>query len=108
MSLLCRTTYAISDLLAFLLGHSRWSGEHVRKLQIITTTEQETSRTKKSEGSARISSSVAQVVVSSLELDEVLQNILSSAMGIMDMPAGSIALYDEEPEYGSNCTPMPV
>jgi diguanylate cyclase (GGDEF)-like protein len=39
--------------------------------------------------------SVAQVVVSSLELDEVLQNILCSAMGIMDMPAGSIALYEE-------------
>lgn len=39
---------------------------------------------------------VAQVVVSSLDLDEVLQNILCSAMGIMDMPAGSIALYDEE------------
>lgn len=39
--------------------------------------------------------SVAQVVVSSLELDEVLQNILCSAMGIMDMPAGSIALYQE-------------
>ena len=38
---------------------------------------------------------VAQVVVSSLELDEVLQNILCSAMGIMDMPAGSIALYEE-------------
>lgn len=40
--------------------------------------------------------SVAQVVVSSLELDEVLQNILHSAMTIMDMPAGSIALYDAE------------
>lgn len=39
--------------------------------------------------------SVAQVVVSSLDLDEVLHNILCSAMGIMDMPAGSIALYDE-------------
>lgn len=39
--------------------------------------------------------SVAQVVVSSLDLDEVLQNILCSAMAIMDMPAGSIALYDE-------------
>lgn len=39
--------------------------------------------------------SVAQVVVSSLDLDEVLQNILCSALGIMDMPAGSIALYDE-------------
>lgn len=39
---------------------------------------------------------VAQVVISSLDLDEVLQNILFSAMGIMDMPAGSIALYDEE------------
>lgn len=40
--------------------------------------------------------SVAQVVVSSLELDEVLQNILFSAMGVMDLPSGSIALYDEE------------
>jgi len=39
---------------------------------------------------------VAQVVVSSLDLDEVLQNILVSAMAIMGMPAGSIALYDEE------------
>ncbi|TLM67246.1 MAG: sensor domain-containing diguanylate cyclase [Deltaproteobacteria bacterium] len=39
--------------------------------------------------------SVAQVVVSSLDLDEVLQNILHSAMTIMDMPAGTIALYDE-------------
>ncbi|TYO99616.1 diguanylate cyclase with GAF sensor [Geothermobacter ehrlichii] len=39
--------------------------------------------------------SVAQVVVSSLELDEVLDNILGSAMAIMEMPAGSIALYDE-------------
>ena len=39
--------------------------------------------------------SVAQVVVSSLDLDEVLHNILCSSLGIMDMPAGSIALYDE-------------
>lgn len=39
---------------------------------------------------------VAQVVVSSLELDEVLQNILHSAMSVMDMPAGSVALYDAE------------
>lgn len=39
--------------------------------------------------------SVAQVVVSSLELDEVLRNILYSAMAVMDMPAGSVALYDE-------------
>jgi diguanylate cyclase (GGDEF)-like protein len=39
--------------------------------------------------------SVAQVVVSSLDLDEVLYNILCSALGIMDMPAGSIALYDD-------------
>ena len=39
---------------------------------------------------------VAQVVVSSLELDEVLQNILHSAMAVMDMPAGTIALYDGE------------
>jgi transcriptional regulator with GAF, ATPase, and Fis domain len=37
---------------------------------------------------------VAQVVVSSLDLDEVLQNILHSAMTVMDMPAGTIALYD--------------
>lgn len=39
---------------------------------------------------------VAQVVVSSLDLDEVLQNILHSAMAVMDMPAGTIALYDGE------------
>lgn len=39
--------------------------------------------------------SVAQVVVSSLELDEVLENILISAMAVMDMPAGSVALYNE-------------
>lgn len=38
---------------------------------------------------------VAQVVVSSIELDEVLQNILLSALAIMEIPAGSIALYDE-------------
>ncbi|MDH3960389.1 MAG: sensor domain-containing diguanylate cyclase, partial [Desulfuromonadales bacterium] len=30
----------------------------------------------------------------SLDLDEVLQNILHSAMSVMDMPAGSVALYD--------------
>lgn len=40
--------------------------------------------------------SVAQVVVSSLDLDEVLQNILHSAMTIMDAPAGTVALYDDE------------
>jgi diguanylate cyclase (GGDEF)-like protein len=39
--------------------------------------------------------SVAQVVVSSLDLDEVLHDILCSALGTMDMPAGSIALYDD-------------
>lgn len=39
--------------------------------------------------------SVAQVVVSSLDLDEVLHVILSSALAIMEIPAGSIALYDE-------------
>ncbi len=39
--------------------------------------------------------SVAQVVVSSLQLDEVLLDILTSAMAIMDMPAGSVALYEE-------------
>lgn len=37
---------------------------------------------------------VAQVVVSSLDLDEVLQNILLSAMSVIDMPAGTIALYN--------------
>lgn len=37
---------------------------------------------------------VAQVVVSSLDLDEVLENILHSAMAVMEIPAGSIALYD--------------
>jgi hypothetical protein len=40
--------------------------------------------------------SIAQVVVSSLELDEVLQNILYSAMATMGMPAGSIALFEEK------------
>ena len=39
---------------------------------------------------------VAQVVVSSLDLDEVLQNILHSAMAVMDMPAGTVALYNEK------------
>ena len=38
--------------------------------------------------------SVAQLVACSLELDEVLLNILHSAMTIMDMPAGSVALYE--------------
>jgi len=38
--------------------------------------------------------SVAQVVVSSLELDEVLENILGSVMAVLEMPAGSVALYD--------------
>ena len=38
--------------------------------------------------------SVAQVVVSSLDLDEVLEVILGGARSIMEMPAGSIALYD--------------
>jgi len=40
--------------------------------------------------------SVAQEVVASIELDEALQNILLSAMTMTDMPAGSVALYDEE------------
>lgn len=40
--------------------------------------------------------SVAQVVVSSLDLDEVLNVILSGAMAIMEIPAGSIALYNED------------
>jgi len=38
---------------------------------------------------------VAQVVVASIELDEALQNILLSAMSMVDMPAGTVALYDE-------------
>jgi len=38
---------------------------------------------------------VAQMVVSSLDIGEVLQNILTSALEIMEMPAGSIALVDE-------------
>ena len=36
---------------------------------------------------------VALVVVSSLNLDEVLQNILHSAMAVVDMPAARIALH---------------
>lgn len=39
--------------------------------------------------------SVAQSVVSSLDLEKVLFNILGSAMALMEMPAGSIALYAE-------------
>lgn len=38
---------------------------------------------------------VAKAAVSTLELEVVLQNILQSSMQVMDMPAGSIALYDE-------------
>jgi len=38
---------------------------------------------------------VAQAAVSTLELEIVLQTILQSCMEVMDMPAGSIALYDE-------------
>ncbi len=38
---------------------------------------------------------VAQAAVSTLELEVVLQTILQSCMEVMDMPAGSIALYDE-------------
>jgi diguanylate cyclase (GGDEF)-like protein len=60
----------------------------------MTTTSRQTQIEEEVKG-LRAVLSVAQVVVSSLELDEVLQNILCSAMGIMDMPAGSIALYDE-------------
>ena len=37
---------------------------------------------------------VARTVVSTLELDQVLQVILTSAMRFADVPAGSIALYD--------------
>ncbi|HJV33584.1 diguanylate cyclase [Geomonas sp.] len=38
---------------------------------------------------------VAKAVVSTLDLDTVLQAILSSAMGLVETPAGSIALYFE-------------
>lgn len=39
---------------------------------------------------------VAQVVVSSLDLDEVLQRILQVTRELMEVPAGSIALYNAE------------
>lgn len=42
---------------------------------------------------------VAQVVVSSLDLDAVLGNILRSAMAVMDMPAGSLALYNQAGDF---------
>lgn len=38
---------------------------------------------------------VAQVSVSSIELDTLLGSILESAMSFTDMPAGSVALYDK-------------
>ena len=38
---------------------------------------------------------VAKASVSTLELEVVLQTILQSCMEVMDIPAGSIALYDE-------------
>src|SRR6266702_4330058 len=38
---------------------------------------------------------VAKAVVSTLDLDTVLQAILTSAMGFAEMPAGSVALYDD-------------
>ena len=44
----------------------------------------------------RLVLNTAQVVVSSLNLNEVLQNILHGAMSIMDMPAGTLALYDND------------
>ncbi|GFO68070.1 GGDEF domain-containing protein [Geomonas limicola] len=39
---------------------------------------------------------VAKAVVSTLDLDTVLQAILTSAMGLASTPAGSVALYNEE------------
>jgi len=39
---------------------------------------------------------VARAVVSTLDLDAVLQNILSHAMDFVGVPAGSIALYDKK------------
>src|SRR4051812_8189520 len=41
---------------------------------------------------------VAKAVVSTLDLDTVLQAILDSATRFAETPAGSIALYDEEKE----------
>jgi len=38
---------------------------------------------------------VAKAVVSTLDLDTVLQAILTSAMGIAETPAGSVALFDD-------------
>jgi diguanylate cyclase (GGDEF)-like protein len=43
--------------------------------------------------------SVSQVVVSSLEMKEVVENVLYSAMTVMDMPAGSVALFDESSRF---------
>lgn len=60
------------------------------------STDQQPATLKRELNSLRSILSVAQVVVSSLDLDEVLQNILCSAMGILDVPAGSVALYDEK------------
>lgn len=39
---------------------------------------------------------VAKAVVSTLDLDTVLQAILTSAMGFAETPAGSVALYDDK------------
>lgn len=39
---------------------------------------------------------VAKAVVSTLDLDTVLQAILTSAMGFAETPAGSVALYEEK------------
>ena len=39
---------------------------------------------------------VAKAVVSTLDLDTVLQAILTSAMHFAETPAGSVALYDEK------------
>ncbi len=39
--------------------------------------------------------SIAQVVVSALEMEEAAKNILYCSMAALDMPAGSVALFDE-------------
>ncbi len=39
---------------------------------------------------------IARAVVESLELDEVLDKVLSSARDLLDMPAGMLAVYDEQ------------
>jgi diguanylate cyclase (GGDEF)-like protein len=72
---------------------SYWTGES----RNVTATEQiDSGRLSEQVKGLKGILNVAQVVVSSLELDEVLQNILHSAMAVVDIPAGSIALYNAD------------